>query len=61
MWLLNNWDSVISILTGVVAVASIVAKLTPTETDDALIARILKIVDFLAINNKPTELKEVKP
>jgi len=41
-----------------VTAASIIAKLTPTETDDIWIARILKVVDFLALNNAPTMLKK---
>jgi len=56
-WLTANYGSVIAIVTGVVSVASLIAKLTPTEVDDAWVAKALKFVDFLAINNKPTEKK----
>ncbi len=34
----------------IIAVASAVAALTPTPTDDNLIGRLYKIVDFLALN-----------
>jgi len=56
-WIIANWASVVAIVTGIVTVASIIAKLTPTETDDKIVGYILKIVDFLALNNKPTEIK----
>ena len=56
-WIIANWASVVAIVTGIVTVASIIAKLTPTETDDKLVGYILKIIDVLALNNKPTEIK----
>jgi len=57
-WLIANWASIVAIVTGVVTVASIIAKLTPTETDDKVVGYFLKLIDFLAINNKPTEIKK---
>jgi hypothetical protein len=32
--------------------------LTPTETDDKILAKILRFIDLLAINNKPSELRK---
>jgi len=57
-WLTSNFGSILSAITYVVTAASIVAKFTTTETDDIWIARILKVVDFLALNNAPTMLKK---
>ena len=54
-WIIANWTSVVAIITGIISTASIVAKMTPTEVDDKWVARGLKLVDFLAVNNKPTE------
>jgi len=59
-WITANWVSVVGIITGIVTVASVVAKLTPTKTDDKLVGYALKFIDFLAINNKPTEIKKTK-
>ena len=56
-WIIANWESVVAIITGIVTVASIIAKITPTETDDKVVGFLLKFVDLLAINNKPTEVK----
>ena len=57
-WIMNHWDDILGIITGAIAVASIIAKLTPTKTDDKWVARILQLVDLLALNNKPTELNK---
>ena len=56
-FIITNIGEIIAIVTGIVTVASLVAKLTPTETDDLWVARILKFIDMLALNNKPTEKK----
>ena len=45
----------------VVAGASAVAKLTPNKTDDKAVAFVLKFIDFLALNTKPSEGPDDKP
>lgn len=57
-WITTNLTEIIAIITGIVTVASIIAKLTPTEIDNKVIAKILQMIDFLALNNKPTEIKK---
>ena len=73
-WLTSHWGSLLTVVTSVISAASVVAKITPTQTDDLVIATILKVVDLLAfsreiadfgtvvdllaLNNKPTELKK---
>jgi hypothetical protein len=47
MGIIGEW---IGIITGVVCLASIVCALTPTPKDDAMIARLYKIVELLALN-----------
>lgn len=46
----QNWDVLLQILTGTVAVAAAIAALTPTPKDDSVMAIIRKVVDFLALN-----------
>jgi hypothetical protein len=53
-WLIANWVDITAIIGGVVMVASIVAKLTPTEVDDNILGQIIILLDKLALNNKPT-------
>ena len=55
-YIVTNWDSIVAVITGLVTTASIIAKLTPTETDNKVVGYALKFVDFLALNNKPTEV-----
>jgi hypothetical protein len=57
-WLIANWDTILLGVTGIISGASIIAKLTPTETDDKILAKILRFIDLLAINNKPSELRK---
>ena len=54
MWIIENWGIILLGITSIVTGASILAKLTPTETDDVFIAKLLKFIDLIAINNKPT-------
>ena len=57
-WIIANWESVMAIVAGVISVASVIAKLTPTETDNVIVGKLLQIIDLLAINNKPTQVKK---
>lgn len=38
------------VITTIVTIASIIAKYTPTQWDDELLARIKRVLDFIAIN-----------
>jgi hypothetical protein len=39
----------------VIAVASVIAKITPNKTDDKVMGFVLKIVDALALTKGPTK------
>ena len=45
--MIGEW---LGIITGVVCVASIICSLTPTPKDDAMIAKLYKILEVLALN-----------
>lgn len=49
-WIIENWDAVLATVTAVIAAASAVAALTPTPKDDAIIAKLYKVIDVLALN-----------
>ena len=49
-YLVSNVDRIVAALTAIVAAASAIAALTPTPTDDSLVAKAYKIVDWLALN-----------
>ncbi|MBO7735883.1 MAG: hypothetical protein J6S67_25160 [Methanobrevibacter sp.] len=50
-WLQANWKDVLAIIGGVVTVASIIVKLTPTQKDDAFLAKVIKILAALSLFN----------
>ena len=59
-YILENKEDLIAIVGSVVALASLVAALTPTPKDDSWIGKAYKIVDWLALNvgkakDKPAE------
>lgn len=51
-WFAANWDDIALAITGTVTVASIIVKLTPTTRDDAVLAKVIKLLNVLAINPK---------
>ena len=50
-WLQANWKDVLAIIGGVVTVASIIVKLTPTQKDDNVLEKIIKILAALSLFN----------
>ena len=46
----ENWEEILAILTGAVALASAIAAMTPTPKDDGIVKKLYKLVDLLAIN-----------
>lgn len=55
-WFQANWGDLLAIYTGLVTVASIIVKLTPTLKDDDVLLGIIKwVAKYLALNtNAPT-------
>lgn len=49
-WILANWEGIIAILTGIVTLASAIAAMTKTPTDDTWVGKAYKVVDWLALN-----------
>lgn len=50
-WLQTHWDDVLTIIGGVVVVVSAVVKLTATDKDDTVWAKILKVLSALSLVN----------
>lgn len=51
-WIIEHWDDVLGIFTGIVTAASIIIRLTPTKKDDEAFAGVMKILNLIAINPK---------
>ena len=50
-WIQANWKDVLAIIGGIVTVASIIVKLTPSQADDKVLAKIIKILAALSLFN----------
>lgn len=62
-WIVSHWADVLAIIGGVVSVASIIVKLTPTTKDDSVLNAIIKVLAAVSIVNPDGSLigkKEVK-
>lgn len=50
-WIMAHWKDILAIIGGVVTVASIIVKLTPTPKDDGILAKVIKILAALGLFN----------
>ena len=47
-WILANWDNVLAVYGGIVAVCTTIVKMTPSVKDDAVLGKIMKVLDFFS-------------
>lgn len=53
-WIVENWTGIMAAVGLVVTAASAIVKLTPSQKDDAIMAKVLKVLDYVSIfNPKP--------
>ena len=53
-WVQANWLSIVSLITSIIGVASIIVKFTPTQADDAILAKIIAFLSkWIALNPTP--------
>lgn len=50
-WIENNWNDVLSIIGAVILIVTAVVKLTATQKDDGVWARVLKVLAALSLCN----------
>jgi len=51
-WTMAHKLEIIALVGGIVTVASVVVKMTPTPKDDAALAVVVKVLNALALNPK---------
>jgi len=51
-WAMIHKVELMAIIGGVVTIASIIVKLTPTPKDDAILAKVVSVLNALALNPK---------
>jgi predicted Ser/Thr protein kinase len=49
-WLTANYVQIVNVVTAVIAAASAISALTPSDADNKLVAKIKGLVDFFALN-----------
>lgn len=50
-WVTNHWKDVLAIIGAAVTTATFVVKLTPTQKDDAVLAKVIKVLAALSLCN----------
>ncbi len=50
-WIQTNWAEILKVIAYIIAAASIIVRLTPTQDDDAVLGKIIKFISkFIALN-----------
>jgi hypothetical protein len=48
-WIQENWVNITAVIGGVVTVASLIVKMTPSESDDAVLSRVIGVLKALSL------------
>ena len=59
-WILANWDNILAIYGGVVAVCTTIVKMTPSVKDDAILGKVLKVIDFFSTAFLKSDAEKLK-
>lgn len=59
-WIVQNWAYILSALFGVIVVASIIVKLTPTTKDDSVLGKIIGVIDHLSLAKTANDKKLIE-
>lgn len=46
-----HWDELCAAFTALITFCTIVVKLTPSQKDDAVLAKVIKVLDYLSVVN----------
>lgn len=50
-WIMTHWKEILAWIGGIVSAASIIVKLTPTQKDDTILAKVIKVLAALSLFN----------
>lgn len=59
-WILANWDDILAIYGGVVAVCTTIVKITPNTKDDAIVSKVIKVLDFFSTAFTKADAEKLK-
>jgi hypothetical protein len=53
-WIINHWNDVLAVIGAAVALATVIVKLTPSQKDDTVLAKVVGVLNWLStVNPKP--------
>lgn len=50
-WITTNWTDILAVFGAVVGLATAIVKLTPTQKDDNVLAKVIKVLSALSLCN----------
>lgn len=59
-WILANWENILAIYGGVVAICTTIVKVTPSVKDDAILAKALKVIDYFSTAFLKSDAEKLK-
>lgn len=59
-WIATNWPYILSGLFGIIVVASIIVKLTPTTKDDSVLGKIINFIDNFSLAKTANDKKLIE-
>lgn len=59
-WILANWDNILSVYGGVVALCTTIVKVTPSKKDDTIWGNIVKVLDFFSTAFTKSDAEKLK-
>lgn len=51
-WFQNNWEELTKLIVGLIGVATIITRLTPTLSDDTILLKVIKFISrYISLND----------
>ena len=52
IWFQNNWGELTKLIVGLIGVATIITRLTPTLSDDTILLKVIKFISrYISLND----------
>lgn len=59
-WITQHWDDVLAVYGGLVALSTAIVKITPSTKDDAIVSKIINILDMFSTAFKKADAEKLK-
>lgn len=58
-WIIEHWDDLLAIYGGIVAICTVVVKLTPSVKDDEIFGKVIKVLDAFSTAFKKSDAEKL--